>query len=395
MLDDPEIMSKKIESGTFVPKGDEALDAVGHVPLYLLRLALDGASPTLEDRNALEDFLSLRVQSYARTDPNEALFPSDHLGYLQGTVNGRTMFVPFHLAQHFPKDDILMETERVSRQIALSPDNPICVSGSTTFIAALDEIGDLDFCEYHLAEAEAIAPAVVARSKNMPPFPLVEVKCAGGKHFAPWASLCELGETLCPQPPVDPVHKVKLDFASSSSLGLLPATSWLLPLGSDREEGNARDSFVYQEAVFSADPPRALYRPEELLRYLAWLLEQAKSKLAVDGNVHKDAPKALKRLVSLLLLLDLHDLANEALSGINHPALGALVRRERMNELEAMCESLTGENRVWLQSAIEAQPDGEEFSDDALNEAAQIALEIGQALLEDIEMRLDQAGGQA
>ena len=102
----------------------------------------------------------LRVQTLlaAGSDQEESLEPSlKYPGYLSREIDGRPIFVPYNLARVFPASHIVLDVIRIADSIALHPNDPVCISGSTTFLGKLEEIGDLDFCEYHVAGVNGLA----------------------------------------------------------------------------------------------------------------------------------------------------------------------------------------------------------------------------------------------
>src|SRR5262249_43550869 len=69
----------------------------------------------------------------------------DYVGYLIRHVDGMTLFIPFHLGRFFPHDEIVRDLARAAQALSLTPRDPICLSGSATFLGATRSISDLDF----------------------------------------------------------------------------------------------------------------------------------------------------------------------------------------------------------------------------------------------------------
>jgi len=367
------------------------------LPLFLAQLAHEKEKPTPDDLDALKAYLDLRLLSHACSDPEGRLQPSEKPGYLQSSVSGQDLFVPFHLAPYFPSGATLETAVRVATEVSLVASNPICISGSTTFLKSLREIGDLDFCEYHLATPEQLPDAVRAKGQKKADLALIEVKCRDKKHHSPWSSLSsEFKTDVLDTSGEVPASWFKMDFVSESELGVLPATSMVLPLGADHEAGNARKSFAYQEAVLcGGGPPRSLLRPESFGDYLDWLIEDARKRLFPEDTTEARevrGPKALKRLLSAMLLLGETDAAEDVLQGINQPALQAVVARGRHQELEAMIPHLPEDQRARLCPLIKKATEGLGFAEDQVAEAAEIALQIGQDMLNQIDGWMKPAG---
>ncbi len=81
---------------------------------------------------------------------NPYIIDLDYVGYLKRQLEQVEIFVPFHLCSYFPSGDILSSLVQASRMVLVNESNPICISGSATFLGVASSIADLDFCEYYL-----------------------------------------------------------------------------------------------------------------------------------------------------------------------------------------------------------------------------------------------------
>jgi hypothetical protein len=325
--------------------------------------------------------------------------PSCEPGYLETTASGRRVLVPFQLGPFFPPDEVLAPAVQIATQVALSESNPICISGSVTFLAALREIGDLDYCEYHLERPSLLGERIKEKvDGDSDELPLVEVKC-GQKLRHPWYGLAEcVASSLSLEAEVGEAPPIKLDFVSITNLGILPTTSLVLALGTDCEGGNANESFTYQEAVITEAPaPRSLVRPESVGEYLKFLIENSRFWLDPDSpeSDKKRATKALKRLLSAALLLGETRLVESVVEGLAHPAVADVTILLRTEELHQLLSYMPAHRASALRAEVDARLASLQFDPESLSVAVEALLEVGQTLLEEVELLLSPAGGGA
>jgi hypothetical protein len=112
------------------------------------------------------------------------------------------VLVPFNLARACPTSDILKEVIVLSREVRLAAKNPICISGSTTFLGALNVIADLDFCEYYLLPADMAGDQLVTAGSK-PELPLIWAKFNGRTYSATPTDLSEIGARFMTAPPTE------------------------------------------------------------------------------------------------------------------------------------------------------------------------------------------------
>lgn len=371
-------------------------DPFWQIPLEMAQLASSGEAPTSRHIDALRSYLDLRTLDFASSNNGGELSRCDVPGYLETCISEKRVLVPFHLGSFFPSDDILAEVVGVAERVALVIDNPICISGSMTFLKVFRSIGDLDYCEYYPGDPRILAECVKAKTvAEQEDLLLVEIKC-GAKHHRPWKDLDKMLEAaLVPGGVLAPPEPIKLDFLSTTSLGVLPTTSLVLPVKEDAEAGNAERSFAYQEAVIcQGEPPRTLLRPESMGRYLNWLLEDARKWLSAECGAPKAkrAPKALKRLLSIALLLGETRLVEEVVEGLKLPPLEDVGIMSRADEVKGMLgyisESLMASHVERLERELESLA----FAEDDIQIALEEVLGIGHDVLEEVELLLAPSG---
>jgi hypothetical protein len=327
-----------------------------------------------EDEDLLEAYLEYRTQLAEGSDVEEALqIAAEHPGYLMRGVGTQTVFVPFNLASVSPKLQDLECAIEIGRGIRMSDQGAFCLSGSSTFTGRLGIGGDLDFSEYRLDVDAEVADRVLAKAASNELL-LIWVKVGAEPLCAPWSNIAA---ALAP-----PIERLKLDFVSRSRLGILPTTSVVLAT-EDGEHGAANQSFAYQEAIILGEPVRMLYRPDRLGAYVSWLKREIEAILA--GNSHYDglgAPiKALKRCLSLLLMLDRTIETEDIINELQDSALSDIVLDARLEELERMAADMTSAPD-WLTAEIARLQTRESFGGDRRAAAATSATNVAQRLYE-------------
>jgi len=372
-------------------------DGFWQVPVEMAALAKRGDQPTSEQVDVLRSYLELRTLTFARADADARLVSSVEPGYLETSSHDRRVFVPFHLARFFPSQETLDEAVTVARLVAAEAANPICISGSTTFLKALPAIGDLDFCEYHMGAPQRLAERVCTKTQAQDGPPLVEVKC--GEHYHhPWAGLETALRGKLGTARASDAEPVKLDFISVSGLGTLPTTSLILPVEGDPEAGNAGRTFTYQEAVIcDSAPPRTLLKPESMGHYVNWLIGDAEGWLDEDSPARnsKRGPKALKRLLSVALLLGETALVDEVVTGLQTPVMQDITIKSRVDELKGMMAHLPECVSNLYVNRLQDDLDSLAMPDEDIEIALLELIGLGKELLEEVQLLLSADGGEA
>jgi hypothetical protein len=323
----------------------------------LLKLA-DGNGAS-EEGDALRNTVAIRAILAERTDSDQELVcDPDNIGYLRRSIGMSQIFVPFNLASVFPGASLLSELIGIARHVALGPSHPICISGSTTFLGRNVPIGDLDFCEYFPAPLQSLATLVRSKIGSISNQVLVRVNLGSGSVVAPWDDLESRLENFSQSRK----ERLRLDFFwSSQALGALPTSSIVLPTNSSFSDGLLDRSHPYQEAVISVSPlPRNLYTPHELTKYASFLEGEIAHYLKEAQNGGTKAIKAIKRSLSLLLLIgadhdeELRPELNGLITDLVSPAVVGLVALERIAGLEELIADSSPELRDGLKSQIES-----------------------------------------
>lgn len=359
------------------------LDAIGQKQIALM-IAARGqqAEDDIDDKqNAMLTLLELGALDATETDPDKALVPDPHYpGYLRRDIGGKPVFVPFHLVKVSPATDLLHEVIEIGEKVQLAAGNPICISGSTTFLGVLGVVADLDYCEYYLLPG-VNAEADISAATGIADLPLVWLQFDGSIHCAPWTCIPTISEAFCARP-----GRLKLDFMSCGTLGPMATTSVILPT-TDGEDGCAEESFAYQEAVIGVDAPlRVLVRPDRFGAYLNFLRIQARGYVDGSTETPRYAIKALKRLLALKAALGDHDEVDAIVEQLNRPEIEEVVQRIRLDELLLMRPHLPEGTPAFFGHSIadlEATPSSASVDD--VSHALVAAQALATALLEEAE----------
>lgn len=326
----------------------------------------------------------LRVQTLlaAGSDQEESLEPSlEYPGYLSREIDGRPIFVPYNLAGVFPASHIVLDVIRIADSISLDPNDPVCISGSTTFLGKIEEIGDLDFCEYHVAGLEGLAEraADVCEREDVP---LIWLKFGDTPLKGPWAGRRAEIKNLVG---ASDEARLKFDFLSDGPRGLLPTTSVVIATNND--EVAARHSFAYQEAVVAgAGPIRNLVSPARFGEYVNWLRGEIR-KLAAPSTKRSGYPaKALKRALSLLLIAGREKDTDKIIEELHGSELSSIVMQVRLDEIGRMLDDLPDDASDRFVDAFNELKDGfEQVCDEDIYEALDAARELALASLDIVE----------
>lgn len=357
-------------------------DDLRRLPALLSALA-DGGKPTPPDvgRDTAAYLLSRTVVA-AGTDAEASLEPApEHPGYLTRQVDGRDIYVPFNLASVFPGADMVGDVMRIADAITLHPDDPVCISGSTTFLGAIDRIGDLDFCEYYVSDPDGLSADALGVSDGED-MPLVWLKCGGKDLKGPWEERRSEAEALIQ---ASPEKRIKLDFVSNGALGLMPTTS--VVIATEDDDVASRHSFAYQEAVVAGRAPvRNLVSPERFGEYVNWLRGEVRRLAAPSGGRDGYPIKALKRALSLLLIADREEDTADIIARLHNSELSTIVLHVRVEELERMLGDLPDGLSDRFAAPLKELKDGfDEVTDQEIDQALDAARELALASLDLVE----------
>jgi hypothetical protein len=363
-----------------------------------IKIAATGSGPPVSDEQ-LEDirerWRTLSI-AYAGLDPAGRLQPAEEFpGYLTGTCGQWRLFVPWTLVSLFPDDGVLRHLIEVGLSVAIPPPETICISGSSTTLGSDIAIGDIDFCQY-----VAVPPALILQTAASFRDPvanrvLVAVSYGEKEHYVrvktpEWQEWERLSAKMSAVTEIDEADRFMAEFLERGEhFGLLPVSIVVLASDpSDRRRGAARHSYVFQEAIaVNGDgtvpvPAWTLVDPAQLGDYIDFLRRQ------MDEYRTAKPIKAVKRALSLVRTIRLHDLENEAIDLLESEAAAEYVRNQRQREVAGWMTALSEPAVACINAAGQWNPEDANQPAGKDNDAA-----LGQRAYELI-VRIDQEIGR-
>jgi hypothetical protein len=281
-----------------------------------------------ERKTFLEGLIQLRGRV---SDPRAS--PAVVPGYIVLPVADRRVHVPFHLVDSIPDDKHLLQFFELANHVRLSDESQIGISGSSVFLGRIDEVADIDFCEYvtQAPKAEAVKAKFAQRFVAMTPALFVKGKI-DEFEFVRSPELSH--EHTVAKIATD--TRVKLDYVSLSEPFLLPLSNVSLFVDLGAPEASIRGkSWPFQEIALDENPPMfAVTRPELIGQYMAWARGEVDHYLELG-----DPYKALKRSLSLSRVMGCRqseDLYQELRSSV----LAVERRRNSLEEALGMAEKV-------------------------------------------------------
>jgi hypothetical protein len=347
---------------------------------------------TKAEQSAIEVYLLVNaINASASHSEKRYSFDPDHLGYVRRDLGAHQVYVPYHLAGVLPGEDDLREAIMIADALRLDPKGSVCLSGSTNYCGTLSEVGDLDLCEYYRSEIGQLSRHMLSKTDRELPT-VVRIK-VGSAYFAfPWSNCTSNLDRLLKSGTTKfrPARQSML-FAlhASARFGGLPVTNKVLPIDPHHpNEGHAERSFVYQEAVitFNEPPPYGLVEPQQVGRYLGFLVTEARR------NLRTRPLKALKRILSFARIVGAKNMEDDLLAVLNSPQASALARVRRQTEYKRLYGAASGQVRHRLDSALSST--GVDtiswMTDDnrGTQEIAELAKEIGMECLLEVDLIL-------
>jgi hypothetical protein len=290
---------------------------------------------------------TLAIVSAGSRAGENLVFDKSFVGYVRTQCEGLAVYIPFHLAAFFPTGTTLAELIGISQEVALDNGDPICLSGSATFLGASNAISDLDYCEYYL-DSNIRNPAKFVEggwNKSNIRTTIVRTRCLSTTYVRPWPSLPNVLRVFEEQIQDDQGLTIKTDaICLSDLLGPLPVSNLVLLLARAMESGAANKTHVFQEAVLTKGegPPRTLVNANGLGRYLNFLRRDARKFSASEPL------KSLKRSLSFFLLTAQHQPARAIIAVLQSELAEVLARVKRQTDTE----DLLREMPVELQAAV-------------------------------------------
>ncbi len=248
--------------------------------------------------SALSNLLTGLCQAYEGQYPGwEA--DTYNPGYMI-TLSPPKMFrVPFHLLAVFPGSDVQDLIWTLASKIKTTPSSILCLSGSNAIRKMLNDIGDMDFCEYIIVTKSTADDLLKKATMSDSDLLCVGLKMPGFEWGlkSQEASASLESNKLTIDPSDSSMSRGKLDFiAKTNESGAIEATNVTIFCDKNGDSASLSDSFAYQEAPISLSDwiPQRLDDCLEMGRYVDWLCTQITYYLS-QGNV----VKALKRASSL------------------------------------------------------------------------------------------------
>lgn len=253
--------------------------------------------------------------------------PINHPGHLIFSAAGRTLYIPYHLAELFPSGEVLQYIVEQAEAVRVFTDSTICLSGSAAF--GLQIASDIDFCEYVPHSGRRVAQSFLSKAAIAFPF-CTEIRHNNATLEYPWVAdqvlkLCTTdngrigGKCTCGS------HDWKFDFVGYTEAdGSLPISNLCV-----HEDDAEALSWSFQEIAITEKPRpiRHLVVPLELGKYVLWLRDQIDKYRAVRPH------KALKRSLSLARILRLNAESERILAFLTTPGFVNQSRRNVADEI--------------------------------------------------------------
>ncbi|MGF6505891.1 hypothetical protein [Paraburkholderia sp. 32] len=325
-----------------------------NIPLLAGALYVNNAPILTAHERLLRHYMSERSWLVHLSFQDRFEVAEDAPGYLRTFIKTRAYYVPNHLVPLFPTVETLGFIDPLVDCLRLNSESSFCLSGSGMFLGQVMAIADLDFCEYYTSNRNALEKNILTKIKGSKVAPLVVVKANGNLYRLPFLELKQLideGKFLRNIGKND--IPMKFDFiASMDNLGGIAASNIVLPVNKKINSKNVELSWQFQEAVIFDDkskPKRQLFDPAQLGKYIAWLLAQARHYINLSKESSQISTqislcvKALKRLMSLFLVVELPAHWDQLLKTLQRSEMMHIVLQARANALDELIHPLPNE----------------------------------------------------
>lgn len=313
-------------------------------------------------------------------------------GYLRVLGLQSSVIAPFHLAEFVSGIDLDV-FRSLAEKVRCTSDSTMCLSGSNTF--NLDNVGDVDFCEYVSLSGNRVPTAYFIRRESRDNDHLIRL-CHNGSEFIPIQNGIDYKLCVTDTGTIEAMCECEdqswyFEFVTDMKDGqFLPVSNMAVPSGNLA----TKYSFAYQEAIFVdvSARPRDMCVPTEFEGYVSWLVAE------IEANLEKDKfVKALKRALSLAALMHYEDHVSEILRAIENPALIELSYLQRIEEIRSNLELLGGAAKSDAMAYLSKLNERRRVTQKRLNSARKIGevpcrnlLSNHDALLADAKKRLQQ-----
>lgn len=331
------------------------------IPLYIGALSKAGRTCSEADEQILLQYTSVCCWLVLQDSRGRFESATETPGYLRTAVASRSYYVPYHLTAVLPSIEALAHIDQLVDFFRLSSDSAFCLSGSAMFLGQVTSIADLDFCEYYVGRSSALEKNILSKIESAGDAALLLVKINRKSHRPPFSELKTLleGDATKRNGRSDTIQDpLKLDFVVATNLfGGIAATNLVLPVDEKFTSQNVNRSYQFQEAVIlegRALPKRHLFDPGQLGRYIVWLLEDAKKYINVADNSTEEGErvrlsvKALKRLMSAFLIVQIPDDWNAIAKTLQRPEVARVATMARLSAIRELIDELPADIQPML-----------------------------------------------
>jgi hypothetical protein len=356
------MLETKIGGADIGGTGSAVREKIDPISLMIARFAAsvergagaDGGLVDLETSATLQFlFTTLAATQLHEFDFPLSQDPTNYPGHLIGHFEGRTVYIPFQLAEGIPSGETLQYLVQQADAVRIFTDSTICLSGSATF--GLQFASDIDFCEYVSHTGKRVAQSFLAKGEANIPF-CIEIRHGKNELERPWTQdeildLCATdsgrigGKCTCPG------RDWKFDYVGRyEPTGVISISNLCI-----HEDDAEALSWSFQEIAITEKPQpiRYLVVPADLGRYVLWL------RVQIDKHQEERPDKALKRAVSLARILRLNLLSERLLAMAKSPEFANHCRTTIIDKLRATVARLPEDVKMLLNDSGNVTASGE------------------------------------
>lgn len=193
----------------------------------------------------------------------------DKGGYLIRKTSACSVLVPYHLADYFPTGDSLEALCNLAFDLKVMPEGVICISGSATFLEAVQYTSDIDYCEYVPFDknekwshkfVDALYQAVEKQSDTLVCLKAMAFHPVHTEHLDQGRGNYEVLKNLI-------LSRARLDFLTHFLEDVTEATNLVLPVDIAKpDDSTLQQSFAAQEVPVV----EGTWIPQKLLDQSLW-----------------------------------------------------------------------------------------------------------------------------